>query len=34
MTTVEVMLPHYGRPALVHETIRSVVAQDLSLIHI
>jgi glycosyltransferase involved in cell wall biosynthesis len=28
VTTVEVMLPHYGRPALVHETIRSVVAQD------
>lgn len=28
MTTVDVMLPHYGRPELVQETVRSVLAQD------
>ncbi len=28
MTTVDVMLPHYGRLDLVQETVRSVIAQD------
>lgn len=28
MTTVDVMLPHYGRLDLVQETVRSVLAQD------